>query len=55
MADEKKETKAKTEEKKTVTPKVDKKAFVSRKLKAINLMDNAFLAERLAERLRRIK
>ena len=54
---EKKKSKAKAEPKvevKTeakVEPKVDEKAFVERKLKAINLMDNAFIAERQAERL----
>ena len=32
-------------------PKVDKKAFVERKLKAINSMSNAFLANKQAERL----
>ena len=31
--------------------KVNKKAFVERKLKAINSMSNAFLSERQAERL----
>ena len=38
----------KAEPKKT---EVDKKSFVERKLKAINSMKNAFLAERQAERL----
>lgn len=46
MADKKTKAKAEAE------PKVDEKAFVERKLKAINLMDNAFIAERQAERLR---
>lgn len=32
-------------------PKVDKKAFIERKLKSINSMDNAFLAKKQAERL----
>lgn len=43
----------KTEEKveKNAEPKVDKNAFIARKMRAINLMDNAFLAERQAERI----
>lgn len=54
---EKKKAKAKAEPKAEAKvevkaePKVDEKAFVERKLKAINLMDNAFIAERQAERL----
>lgn len=38
-------------EPKKAEPKVRKKAFVERKLKAINSMSNAFLAKRQAERL----
>ena len=37
--------------KKAPKPKVDEKAFVERKLKAINSMGNEFLAKRAAERL----
>ena len=43
----------KPEPKKTAKPKVDEKAFVERKLKAINSMKNAYLAQRQAERLLR--
>lgn len=59
-AEEKVEPKAKAEEKvepkekattKKAEPKVDKNAFIARKMRAINLMDNAFLAERQAERI----
>ncbi len=52
MAKEK-ETKVeepKNEEK--ATPKVDKKAFIERKLKAINAMQNEALARRQATRLK---
>ena len=41
----------KAEPKKASKPKVDEKAFVERKLKAINSMRNEFLAKRQAERL----
>lgn len=52
-AEEVKEEPKKAEPKKTSKPKVDEKAFVERKLKAINSMKNAFLAKRQAERLLR--
>ena len=38
-------------EPKKAAPQVDKDAFIARKLKAINLMDNAFIAECQAERI----
>ena len=58
MAKEK-TTKAEVEEKvepkkkatKKAKPEVDRKAFIARKMKVINLMDNAFIAERQAERI----
>lgn len=46
-----KEEPKKAEPKKADKPKVDEKAFVERKLKAINSMRNEFLAKRQAERL----
>lgn len=51
--EEVKEEPKKAEPKKASKPKVDEKAFVERKLKAINSMKNAFLAKRQAERLLR--
>lgn len=51
VVEEKKEEPKKTEPKKASKPKVDEKAFVERKLKAINSMRNEFLAKRQAERL----
>lgn len=52
-AEPKKEEPKKAAPKKTAKPKVDEKAFVERKLKAINSMKNAFIAKRQAERLLR--
>ena len=49
--EEPKKAEPKKVEVKKAEPKVDKKAFVERKLKAINSMSNAFLAKRQAERL----
>lgn len=49
--EEAKEEPKKAEPKKAAAPKVDEKAFVERKLKAINSMRNEFLAKRQAERL----
>lgn len=51
VVEEKKEEPKKAEPKKSQKPKVDEKAFVERKLKAINSMRNEFLAKRQAERL----
>ena len=51
VGEEKKEEPKKVEPKKSPKPKVDEKAFVERKLKAINSMRNEFLAKRQAERL----
>lgn len=51
VVEEKKEEPKKVEPKKSPKPKVDEKAFVERKLKAINSMRNEFLAKRQAERL----
>lgn len=51
VVEEKKEEPKKAEPKKSSKPKVDEKAFVERKLKAINSMRNEFLAKRQAERL----
>ena len=51
VVEEKKEAPKKAEPKKSPKPKVDEKAFVERKLKAINSMRNEFLAKRQAERL----
>ena len=51
QVEEKKEEPKKAEPKKAPKPKVDEKAFVERKLKAINSMRNEFLAKRQAERL----
>lgn len=51
VVEEKKEEPKKAEPKKASKPKVDEKAFVERKLKAINSMRNEFLAKRQAERL----
>ena len=51
VVEEKKEEPKKVEPKKSQKPKVDEKAFVERKLKAINSMRNEFLAKRQAERL----
>ena len=48
---EEKEEPKKATPKKASKPKVDEKAFVERKLKAINSMRNEFLAKRQAERL----
>lgn len=39
-------------EPKKVAPKVDRKAFIERKLKAINAMQNEALAQRQANRLK---
>lgn len=52
--DKDKETKVQEEPKKAkkVEPKVDRKAFVERKLKAINAMQNDALAQRQANRLK---
>lgn len=51
VIEEKKEEPKKAAPKKAPKPKVDEKAFVERKLKAINSMRNEFLAKRQAERL----
>ena len=51
VEEKKEEPKKKAEPKKASEPKVDEKAFVERKLKAINSMRNEFLAKRQAERL----
>lgn len=45
------EPKAEPKAEAKASPKVDKKAFVERKLKAINKMNNAFIAELQAERI----
>lgn len=42
------------EVKKAEKPKVDQKAFAKRKLKAINALNNAFIAERLAEQIKEV-
>ena len=51
VVEEVKEEPKKAAPKKASKPKVDEKAFVERKLKAINSMRNEFLAKRQAERL----
>lgn len=53
--DKEKETKVQEEPKKAtkkVEPKVDRKAFIERKLKTINAMQNDALAQRQANRLK---
>lgn len=51
QAEAKVEPKAEPKAEAKASPKVDKKAFVERKLKAINKMNNAFIAELQAERI----
>lgn len=55
--DKEKETKVEVKEEPKKAPKakpaVDRDAFIKRKLKAINYMDNELLAKRLAAKLRR--
>lgn len=51
VKEEPKKAAPKKAEPKKAKPVVDKKAFAERKLKAINSMSNAFLAQLQAERL----